>query len=204
MKRREFITTAAATTIGAILAPNLARAEEIKINKLPFESAKAFSTEFKAKPLGFDPKKLNGLSEKMIQSHWENNYMGSVKALNGVKKKLIEIATVKDAAVFLYAGLKREHLMRTGSVIYHDMYFGNLGGNGKAGTAIQKNIAATINKKVAGETDKVKPQEVSLPLAGDGETTSPPDVTPIQRDNKNIPEIKFFDKDNLLIYHRQN
>ena len=136
MKRREFITTAAATTIGAILAPNLARAEEIKINKLPFESAKAFSTEFKAKPLGFDPKKLNGLSEKMIQSHWENNYMGSVKALNGVKKKLIEIATVKDAAVFLYAGLKREHLMRTGSVIYHDMYFGNLGGNGKAGTEI--------------------------------------------------------------------
>jgi superoxide dismutase, Fe-Mn family len=31
------------------------------------------------KPLPFDPAKLNGLSEKLIRSHWENNYIGSVK-----------------------------------------------------------------------------------------------------------------------------
>jgi Fe-Mn family superoxide dismutase len=28
------------------------------------------------KPLSFEPTKLRGLSEKLIVSHWENNYGG--------------------------------------------------------------------------------------------------------------------------------
>jgi len=30
------------------------------------------------KPLGFDPAKLKGLSERLITLHWQNNYQGSV------------------------------------------------------------------------------------------------------------------------------
>jgi Fe-Mn family superoxide dismutase len=41
------------------------------------------------KPLTFDPAKLNGLSEKLIRSHWENNYIGSVKTLNMVAGRLL-------------------------------------------------------------------------------------------------------------------
>ena len=33
------------------------------------------------KPLSCEPKKLKGLSEKLIVSHWENNYGGAVKRL---------------------------------------------------------------------------------------------------------------------------
>jgi superoxide dismutase len=36
------------------------------------------------KPLSCDPAKLNGLSEKLIVSHYENNYGGAVKRLNAL------------------------------------------------------------------------------------------------------------------------
>lgn len=42
----------------------------------------AFQSQDALKPLPFDPSKLTGLSERMIRSHWENNYGGSVKALD--------------------------------------------------------------------------------------------------------------------------
>ena len=45
----------------------------------------AFQTQDALKPLPFDPAKLNGLSERLIHSHWENNYGGSVKALATIK-----------------------------------------------------------------------------------------------------------------------
>jgi hypothetical protein len=32
--------------------------------------------------LPFEAKSLKGISEKLIQSHWENNYGGAIKALN--------------------------------------------------------------------------------------------------------------------------
>jgi superoxide dismutase len=48
----------------------------------------AFTSLHERKPLPFDPTKLDGLSEKLIRSHWENNYGGSVKALNTAKQHL--------------------------------------------------------------------------------------------------------------------
>ena len=36
------------------------------------------------KPLPFDPAKLTGLSEKLLTSHYQNNYGGAVKRLNQV------------------------------------------------------------------------------------------------------------------------
>jgi hypothetical protein len=34
------------------------------------------------KPLGCDPQRIKGMSEKLIVSHYENNYGGAVKRLN--------------------------------------------------------------------------------------------------------------------------
>lgn len=42
--------------------------------------APAFAGNHKPKPPRFDPAKRPGLSEKLIWSHWENNYQGSVRA----------------------------------------------------------------------------------------------------------------------------
>jgi len=105
---------------------------------------KAFAPFHELKPLTFDPAKLNGLSSRIIESHWQNNYGGSVRALNGVKQQLAAALANKDTPAFLYNGLKREHLMRTGSVILHELYFDNLGGNGRADTQARQVISQSF------------------------------------------------------------
>jgi Fe-Mn family superoxide dismutase len=97
----------------------------------------AFQGRHEPRPLPFDPAKLKGLSEKLLRSHWENNYGGAVRALNTVEQRLGAMMKDVDAPAFLYGDLKREELVRTGSVVLHEHYFSNLGGGGKAsGTAL--------------------------------------------------------------------
>jgi len=95
--------------------------------------ANAFRGQHQPKPLSFDAAKLKGLSEKLIKSHWENNYGGAVRALNAVEQRLDAMMKDKDLPPYIYGDLKREELVRTGSVILHEHYFANLGGDGKAG-----------------------------------------------------------------------
>ena len=94
--------------------------------------AAAFAGKHQPKALPFDPTKLTGMSEKLIRSHHENNYTGAVKALNAVEQRLAAMMREKDLPAYVYGDLKREELIRTGSVVLHEKYFANLGGNGKA------------------------------------------------------------------------
>jgi superoxide dismutase, Fe-Mn family len=107
------------------------------------EKLKVFAGQHQPKPLPFDPAKLNGLSEKLIKSHWENNYGGTVKALNAVELKLATMVNDSSLPPYMYGDLKREELIRTGSVVMHDLYFGNLGGDGKPGSEILFSIRQT-------------------------------------------------------------
>lgn len=102
--------------------------------------APAFRGNHQVKPLAFDPAKLNGLSEKLIRSHHENNYTGSVRALNAVEQRLDMLMRDKDIPPFVYGPLKREELHRTGSVVLHELYFANLGGDGKPGGGILEGL----------------------------------------------------------------
>lgn len=86
------------------------------------------------KPLPFDPGKLKGLSEKLITSHHQNNYSGAVKRLNLIQNQIG--ALPKDAAPYQLGALKREELIATNSMILHELYFANLGGDGAASGAI--------------------------------------------------------------------
>lgn len=97
------------------------------------QTARAFRGQHQPKPLPFDPSKLKGLSEKIIRSHWENNYGGAVKALNAVEQRLEMTLKEKDLPAYIYGDLKREELVRTGSVVLHENYFANLGGDNKPG-----------------------------------------------------------------------
>jgi Fe-Mn family superoxide dismutase len=81
------------------------------------------------KPLACGPAKLNGLSEKLIVSHWENNYSGAVKRLNAIEGKLAELDWT-STPIFVINGLKREELIASGSMILHEIYFDSLGGSG--------------------------------------------------------------------------
>jgi Fe-Mn family superoxide dismutase len=100
--------------------------------------SRAFRGEHQAKPLKFDPAKLKGLSERLIRSHWENNYGGAIKALNAIERRLAAMLADQDLPPYVYGDLKREELVRTGSVILHEHYFDNLGGDGRASGPVLK------------------------------------------------------------------
>ena len=84
--------------------------------------------EHAAKALPFDPKKLTGLSEKLLVSHHENNYTGAVKRLNAIETQIG--ALPRDAAPYQMGSLKREALIAANSMRLHELYFANLGGQG--------------------------------------------------------------------------
>lgn len=81
------------------------------------------------RPLSLDPKSINGMSEKVLVSHYENNYVGAVKRLNAIGMQLAELDFAK-APNFVVNGLKREELIAANSMILHEIYFDGLGGGG--------------------------------------------------------------------------
>jgi Fe-Mn family superoxide dismutase len=123
----------------------------------------AFAGNHQPKPLKFDPAKLTGLSEKLITSHWQNNYQGSVRGLNTVEQKLAAAMADKDFPPLIYSGLKREELHRTGSVVLHENYFDGLGGDGKPGGDIAKALAAAYGSLEAWEAEF---RRTAMALAG--------------------------------------
>jgi Fe-Mn family superoxide dismutase len=78
------------------------------------------------KPLGCDPARIKGMSERLIVSHYENNYGGAVKRLNLIDEKLAEL-DYANAPGFLLNGLKREQLIAMNSMILHELFFDGLG-----------------------------------------------------------------------------
>jgi superoxide dismutase, Fe-Mn family len=127
--RREAIESI--ITAGAGLT--LAGAAEAEAQTAAAQTPAAFRGQHQPKPLPFDPAKLKGLSEKLIRSHHENNYAGAVRALNAVEQRLAAMLNDRELPAYVYGDLKREELVRTGSVALHEIYFAGLGGDGKAG-----------------------------------------------------------------------
>jgi Fe-Mn family superoxide dismutase len=115
--------------------------------------AMSFRGTHQPKPLPFDATKLTGISEKLIKSHWENNYSGAIKALNAVEQHLSALMKEKDLPAYFYGDLKREELIRTGSVVLHEKYFANLGGNGKADGTARKMIEQWFGSYETWETE---------------------------------------------------
>lgn len=135
-ERRNFIQgagllVAAAST--AVLAVGPARAQASPApgtSKMPYQ----------AKPMPFDPKAINGISEKVLVSHYQNNYVGAVNRLNAIGTQLAELDFAK-APNFVINGLKREELIAANSMILHEIYFDGLGGGSPVGGTLKDAIA---------------------------------------------------------------
>lgn len=115
------------------------------------------------KPLRFDPARLTGLSERLMRSHWENNYQGAVRALNTIEGRLAAAMADRDFPPAAYGGLKREELLRTGSMVLHELYFDGLGGNGQAAGGIRAALAAAYGSFEAWEAEF---RRTAMALAG--------------------------------------
>src|SRR5947207_2379708 len=124
-ERRSFIQgaglVAAASTAALVASPAFAQGNQPN-------GAKAMP--YQAKPLSLDPKSIKGISEKVLVSHYENNYVGAVRRLNAIGMQLAELDFAK-APNFVINGLNREELIAMNSMILHEMYFDSLGGGGQ-------------------------------------------------------------------------
>ncbi len=96
---------------------------------------------YKMKPLGCDPQHVKGMSEKLIVSHYENNYGGAVKRLNLITEQLAGL-DFDTAPGFLINGLKREELIASNSMILHELFFDGLGDESAPG----KELAAGLDR----------------------------------------------------------
>jgi Fe-Mn family superoxide dismutase len=81
-------------------------------------------------PIPCKPYTLNWLPERLIVSHYENNYGAAVRSLNAVRDRLAGIDPTASIAAEIRA-LKREELSAMASVVLHELYFANLSGGGK-------------------------------------------------------------------------
>jgi superoxide dismutase, Fe-Mn family len=81
------------------------------------------------RPLLLKPQWMNGLSERLVVSHYVNNYGGALRRLNVIRARLAALDWA-SAPGFEINGLKREELIAASSVILHEIYFDSLGGHG--------------------------------------------------------------------------
>jgi Fe-Mn family superoxide dismutase len=88
----------------AVSAPSVAAAQG------PAATAAGQAFAPKALPLPFDPASIAGLSEKLLTSHHDNNYVGAVKRLSAITAQFAALDPA-SAPGFLVTGLKREELI---------------------------------------------------------------------------------------------
>jgi superoxide dismutase, Fe-Mn family len=108
------------------------------------------------KPLGCDPQHIKGMSEKLIVSHYENNYGGAVKRLNLITEQLAGL-DFTTAPNFLINGLKREELIATNSMILHELFFDGLGDQ----SAPDKDLAAALTREF-GSVDRWRSEFLAM------------------------------------------
>jgi Fe-Mn family superoxide dismutase len=98
---------------------------------------------YSIKPLGCNPARIKGMSERLIVSHYENNYGGAVKRLNLIEEKLAEL-DYANAPGFLINGLKREQLIAMNSMILHELFFEGLGEESEPGDSFKEELNRTF------------------------------------------------------------
>ncbi|MCL4432709.1 MAG: Fe-Mn family superoxide dismutase [Epsilonproteobacteria bacterium] len=117
MQRRDFMALGAATLASGLTAATAA-------DTVP-EPRATHPEMLTQKPLAFDPKKLDGISEKMIVSHHDNNYAGAVKRSRAIEEKIAALNSSVNP--FELGALKREQMVALNSMILHEYYFDALG-----------------------------------------------------------------------------
>lgn len=116
LDRRDLLTAGAMLTAGAAMFGSTASAAQAAAT--PTTAVSAFGPQ--PLPLPFDPKAIPGLSEKLLVSHHDNNYVSAVKRLGAIERELAMLDPA-SAPGFALNGLKREDLIAWNSMICHGL-----------------------------------------------------------------------------------
>ena len=147
MNRREAII--AGTLVGA--TGLLHASEQTKESK---RVKKAYGELHTIEPLPFDAKSMKGISENVIVSHHNKNYAGAVKKLRLIQKQIV--ALPQQAHPIELGALKKEELIALNSKLLHELYFDNLGGNGKMNQGIEAVIRSSFGSTQVWHQDFTK------------------------------------------------
>jgi superoxide dismutase, Fe-Mn family len=92
-------------------------------------------------PIHCRPWTLNGLSLRLIESHYENDYGGALRRLNAVSASL-EALDFATSSAHVVNGLKREQLVALNATLLHELYFACLAfGDGRPTEAMAQALA---------------------------------------------------------------
>ena len=85
---------------------------------------------YRLAPLYCRPWTLNGISARLIESHYENNYGAALNRLNAISEEIeqLDISNTSDPSL---ARLKRDEMVALNSTLLHELYFASLGGDGR-------------------------------------------------------------------------
>lgn len=96
---------------------------------------------YRLRPLDCRPWTLNGLTPRLIESHYENDYGRALRRLNDIAERLAAL-NLASAPAHEIVGLKREELAALNSVSMHELYFSSLGGDAQPTASMQEALAA--------------------------------------------------------------
>ncbi len=119
--------------------------------------------KYALEPLYCRPWTLNGISARLIESHYENNYGGAMTRLNALTAELASDAApaLPDAQI---RRLKRDQATALNSTLLHELYFASLGGDGRA---VPEAMADALTRDF-GSVDRWRKEFIALAQASAG------------------------------------
>ncbi len=108
-------------------------------------------------PLFCRPWTLNGITPRLIESHYEGNYGNALRRLNAVSAELEALDPV-TASVETINRLKRDEAMALNSTLLHELYFASLGGDGRA---VPDEIASVLTRDF-GSVDRWRKEFIAM------------------------------------------
>src|SRR6185503_12332769 len=113
--------------------------------------------QYQLAPLFCRPWTLNGITPRLIESHYERNYGGELRRLNAISRELeaLDPATTSPEAI---ARLKRDEAAALNSTLLHELYFASLGGDGRT---VPEPLAAALARDF-GSVDRWRREFIAL------------------------------------------
>jgi Fe-Mn family superoxide dismutase len=120
---------------------------------------------YRIAPLFCRPWTLNGMSPRLIESHYEHNYGAALNRLNSVTSEL-EALDVKTTPAQVISRLSREQTTLLNSTLFHELYFASLGGDGRS---LPDTIASALARDF-GSVDRWRREFIALAEALTGDS----------------------------------
>jgi Fe-Mn family superoxide dismutase len=100
---------------------------------------------------------LNGITPRLIESHYEVNYGSALRRLNAITEELEALDPATTSAEVVNR-LKRDEAAALNSTLLHELYFASLGGDGRT---VPETMAAALARDF-GSTDRWRQEFIAL------------------------------------------